>query len=214
MNVGDLKFSLFLDVRPFAESVKTVLNILSTLNNSALQSLKFQDPKINISGIDSELKKLDSTLDKYKKEVSESTNSNEKLSVSFSKTSTSSVVLNDKLQNLFLRFQGFQSSLAILKSTLGEFLGKFNQFQSALLGLESISTFKGIDPQNSKDAIKNLNLVKTGKKLEEINKRGSAAKKDISLKAYELKTYCKVAETLGIDIKDDIKRLKSVEVGD
>lgn len=53
-----------------------------------------------------------------------------------------------------------------------------------------------------------------GKKLEEINKRGSAAKKDISLKAYELKTYCKVAETLGIDIKDDIKRLKSVEVGD
>lgn len=53
-----------------------------------------------------------------------------------------------------------------------------------------------------------------GKKLEEINKRGAAAKKDISLKAYELKTYVKVAEAIGIEIKDDIKKLKSVEVGD
>ncbi len=55
MNVGELKLSLFLDVRPFGESVKTALTILSNFNKSASNSLKFQDPKIKISGIDNEL---------------------------------------------------------------------------------------------------------------------------------------------------------------
>ncbi len=162
MNVGDLKLSLLLDIRPFGASVKTALNILSTFNKSAAQSLKFQDPKINISGIDSQLSKLDSTLNKYQSEVTQSVSSNESLSQSFQKTSSVSVTLDSKLQNIFLRFQGVQSVIQILKGTFGAYLAEYNKFQSALLGLESISVFKGIDSQSSQNAVVNLKIVKDG----------------------------------------------------
>lgn len=169
MNVGDLKLSLLLDIRPFGESVKTAMTLLKMFSQSAKDALNFQEPKFSTSSIDAQLTSLESKLNRYSNEVAESSVETEKLASGtdvlgsrFKSASTTTVTFHDNLQNLYLRFQGIQSVLGMLKSSLGGFLSEFNRMQSAMLGLESISVFKGVDPATAKDALNNLQLVKNG----------------------------------------------------
>lgn len=169
MNVGDLKLSLLLDIRPFGESVKTAMTLLKMFSQSAKDALNFQEPKFSTSSIDAQLTSLESKLNRYSNEVAESSVETEKLASNtdvlgsrFKSASTTTVTFHDNLQNLYLRFQGIQSVLGMLKSSLGGFLSEFNRMQSAMLGLESISVFKGVDPATAKDALNNLQLVKNG----------------------------------------------------
>ena len=92
-------------------------------------------------------------------QVSSSLKDFEKQSNSASKTTVS---LSGYLQNLGLRFQGFNAILSIAKTTLGEFVKKYNEFSSASLGLESISKFKGIDPSAASSTINSLTAVRKG----------------------------------------------------
>ncbi|MBV6480204.1 MAG: hypothetical protein HGGPFJEG_03056 [Ignavibacteria bacterium] len=162
MTIGDLKISLFLDVKPLGESIKTSLNLLRMFSTSAGQLMKLQPPTFKAGDIDSEINKLNTTLSKLNSEAEQTSTSTDKLGDSFQKSSTVSFRLNDSLQNLFLRFQGIQTVLQILKNTFSEYLTKFNSYQSALLGLESISVFKGLDKNEAKDVAQNLDLVKNG----------------------------------------------------
>jgi hypothetical protein len=169
MNVGDLKLSLLLDVKPFGESVKTAMTLLKMFGQSAKDALNFQEPKFSTSSVDAQLTSLESKLNKYSHEVAESSVETEKLASNtdvlnsrFRNTATTTVTFHDNLQNLYLRFQGIQTVLGVLKSSLGGFLTEFNKMQSSMLGLESISVFKGVDPNSSKDVLNNLTLVKDG----------------------------------------------------
>lgn len=103
---------------------------------------------LNISDADGKAKQLTASL----KDVD----------TQFARTEAQSVTLSSKLQNVGLSFQGLFAVWQIGKSTLGEFLSKYNEFQSALIGLNSIATFKGIDPQVTKNTISELDLVKSG----------------------------------------------------
>ncbi len=169
MNVGDLKLSLLLDIKPFGESVKTAMTLLKMFSQSAKDALNFQEPKFSTSTIDAELTSLESKLNKYSQEVAESSaktkglaSSTDVLNSRFRSTATTTVAFQDNLQNLYLRFQGIQTVLGALKSSLGGFLTEFNKMQSSILGLESIAVFKGVDPKSSKDVLNNLKLVKDG----------------------------------------------------
>ncbi len=162
MNVGELKLSFFLDVRPLSESIKTGLNLLKMFNTSSKDILSLKPPTFKSGDFDAQINKLNTKLDQFQNEASEASRSADIFNKSLSRTSTTSVTLNDTMQNLFLRFQGIQSTIQILSGTLGDYLNKFNSFQSALLGLESISVFKGIDKSKTAETVQNLELVKNG----------------------------------------------------
>jgi len=162
MNVGELKLSLLLDIKPFGESVKAAMNILTLFGKSAKDALNFQPPTVSTSEIDSEVKKLETTLSNYSKNTEDAAENTDELQKVFNTGSTASVTFSDKMQNLYLRFMGIQSAVSVLKNSLGQFLGEFNRMQSAMLGLESISVFKGVDTAAAKDALNNLGLVKNG----------------------------------------------------
>lgn len=162
MNVGDLKLSLLLDIKPFGESVKTAMNILQMFGKSAKDILNFQPPRISTSDIESQLVTLEKQMHEYSEEAKESAESTDGLKEALGKSSTASVTFSDRMQNLALRFMGIQAAMSVVKNSLSQFLGEFNRMQSAMLGLESIAVFKGVDTAAAKDAMNNLQLVKNG----------------------------------------------------
>lgn len=78
------------------------------------------------------------------------------------KTASVTANLQSKMQNAGLTFMGLQSIVSTLKGTLGQFINQFNSFQAAAKGLESISLFKGIDPEAAGSAVKSLEAVRSG----------------------------------------------------
>lgn len=62
MTLGDLKFTLGLDLKPYAESLKTAIRLGQAAGKSIDDALKLKPPTAGITHIDAELKKLDNTL--------------------------------------------------------------------------------------------------------------------------------------------------------
>lgn len=90
------------------------------------------------------------------------------------KTASVTATLQSKMQNVGLTFIGLQSVVSALKGTLGQFVNQFNTFQAAAKGLESISVFKGIDPEAAGSAVRSLESVRSG--LMSVSDASTAAK--------------------------------------
>lgn len=84
------------------------------------------------------------------------------LDTAFDKTKKESVTLSGALQNVGLRVQGLTGIFSILKSTVGDMVSKFNEFKSAQLGLQSVATFKNLDPAVVSNTIRSLDSVAAG----------------------------------------------------
>lgn len=57
---------------------------------------------------------------------------------------------------------GVIGGLYMAKNAITDFIQEANKLQAATLGLESVSKFKGVNPQVAVDSVKNLELVKNG----------------------------------------------------
>jgi hypothetical protein len=167
-SVGDLKISLLLDLTPFAESVKTAMNILALFSKSAKDALKFQEPKISIADIDNELTSLKQRLNAYSAEVAKSTVGTDKLSDEMEEIGRASkragstfVSLSDKLQNIGLRVTGIQGVFSTLRATLGQLLTEYNASTVALAKLENGLRNIGEGADATRKLVKQANELQT-----------------------------------------------------
>ncbi len=162
--IGDLSISLKLDIRPYAESIKTALTITKQFEIQAKNIGKGM--KLDTSKIDSELKQLDSTLKKYSDDTAKATTNQKGFANETDKTSGSVRKLSGSLletgQQLTIIASGFKAVSTDGMNLVKDFIGEANKLQSANLGLESIAKFKGIDSTDATNALKNLTIVKEG----------------------------------------------------
>ncbi len=77
-------------------------------------------------------------------------------------TESSVVSLRSSMQNLGLNFLGVQAIVQTLSSSMGMLIAKYNEYTNAVLGLQSVSKFKGLDPEVVTKTIQGLDLVKSG----------------------------------------------------
>ena len=117
--IGDLSLSLFLDVKPLGESIKTSLNLLKMFKGSADSILKLGTPKFDSNAFDAEIKKLDSNLDAYRNSLKQTDTAQDAFGESTVRAKAKVVSFEDSFANAGLRIQGFQQILGVLKSSLG-----------------------------------------------------------------------------------------------
>lgn len=165
-NVGDLNISLKLDIKPYAESVKAALNIAKQYQSQADALFKLKSPTVDVSKIDAELKKLETTLKGLAAEQQKTTQTQSGFQNELNKTEP---IVKKNISSLLEYGQQLTVIGAGIKSISTEgialvkdFISEANKFQGATIGLERIASFKGIDPQVATNSLQSLDIVKNG----------------------------------------------------
>lgn len=77
-------------------------------------------------------------------------------------TKLSTLGLLEMGENLTVVILGFKQAITGIKNTGSELIKAANDLQSATIGLETISKFKGVEPDVAVNSVKSLDLVKNG----------------------------------------------------
>ena len=180
-NLGDLSVTLQLDIRPYAEGIKSALAIGKQFE---VQSKNLFSKGINIdtSKIDNELKKLQNTLTKLPSGFSSAGSEAGKFDKEIKNISVNTPKANKSLlesvQQISIAGYGLSGIASVALREVKELIDAANKFQNAMLGLQSVAKFKGIDPDAATNSIKNLDIVKSG--LISVTDAGTALKNLLS----------------------------------
>lgn len=141
-NLPDIGAKLTLDIRPFSESIKAMLKIAEMGSKNLNDIFKLKPPTFSVSKIDAEIKKLDSTLDKYQNEVKQTEASQDKLAASFNRSAASTSGFQGKLLNFTLVLGFVRQGLNYIERGLDVVTSAYNRQEVAAAkltrGLENI----------------------------------------------------------------------------
>lgn len=152
-SIGDLQLNIVLNLQDF-NNLSAVLNALKLFSKQGQEFLKL-DPKINIGAPVADLSKLSERA----KDAASSVDSASKF---LNASSGQLVSFKNRVQDSGFAIEGLRNIFSALKSTVGDAIKAYQDFSNAQLGLQSIASFKGIDPGIANNTITNLDLVKNG----------------------------------------------------
>ena len=152
-SIGDLQLNIILNLENF-NNLSAVLNSLKLFSKQSGELLKFK-PDINISSPIADLSKLS-------KSAQETSSSIDNTSKALNASTGQLVSFKSKIQDTGFAIEGLKNIFSLLKSSVGEATKAYQTFSNAQLGLQSIASFKGIDPGVANNTISNLELVKSG----------------------------------------------------
>ena len=152
-SIGDLQLNIVLNLENF-NNLSAILNFLKIFSKQSKDLLNI-DPKININAPIADLSKLSDSA----KNASSSIDNTSK---SLNQSSTQLVSFKSKIQDSGFAIESLKNIFSALKSSIGESIKAYQNFSNAQLGLQSIASFKGIDPNIANNTISGLELVKSG----------------------------------------------------
>lgn len=166
IQAGDITVTLKLDIRPYAEGIKSALAMGKMFEQQAQNMFNLKGKAVDTSKIDAELKNLEKNLSLLPSAFNTANSSRSSFTDGLGQMHTINVNVNKTLSESAAQV----SIVGLVLSELGsrgvqifnELLDSATQFKKSLIGLENQSRVRGIDPKEAVDSVRNLQAVKDG----------------------------------------------------